>query len=1037
MVKYTYALFVFFLSCFTLHAQDAYKVKGTIVDFFTAQPISNASVSVKGSAILSSKAAADGSFEIDVASNYAVIEVTYPGYQTKQVPLYGKEKLTIGLVPEGNDVGEAIVRLPYNTANEKDLNGVYRVISKSYDKSIQYRDIYQLLQGTVPGLESRSFSGVPGEGASLNLGGVKSLYAGNEPLIVVDGLPVIDPVNTQSVVRGNLYNYLSDINVKDIESVTVLRDASAAGIYGSRAANGVILITTKEGTRKTFLDVSMQQGLSLRSKPLPVMNGNEYRSFLADRLNDQGLDPLTISQQFPFFSNLSNKSVDFWKYANNTDWQKEVSRNAFSQDYFVNLRGGDATSKYSFSVGYNNADGVGRGIDLARITLRSNLDFSITKKLSAGTHISFIRTQKNLMDQGYEERVNPLYLSLVKSPLMSPYRRSEIGEFSPFFDQPASEGLSNPLAVAEGVSNEVNDYWIHGSVFAKFNFNSSLNSKILFGIDRRGLEQDRFTPSNGIVPVNFDPKLDRTSEEQMINNSILSVEHTLTFEKQLNSVSHLLAFGGYNIEIANYKSVYGYSVHSTSDDFRGLGDGQKISMSGITEDYHNVSAFGNIDYSFRSKLFLKAGLRVDGSSKFGGKADGFKLFSVPFALLPNAGLTWKLKGERFLSNVSFLDELNLRTSWGITANQDIPVNARYSLYTYKFFLSNTGFVPGTLGNTKVKWETTNNFNAGINISVAKKALSLTLDYFKTRTTDLLIPQAIDGSSGTTFSWVNSGAINNNGVEIGLKSIGSAGAFIWNVGVNFSKYNNEIAGLPNGLTLTDGLYGYKSIAREGMAAGLIYGLKGNGVYSTQAQATSEGMSNYQGVPFRAGDFSYIDVNGDKIINDNDLQVIGDPNPDFFGGITTNLSYKSFELDGVFSFSSGNDILNVLRSKMETGAAYQNQSVTVLGRWATDGDIAKVPYTHYSSSVVDQPSSYFIEDGSYFKMKSLSLIYNLKRQIAFARSAQIYITGYNVFTLTKYLGWDPEGAAGQGVFSRGYDFGNYPQPKMFMIGIKVGL
>ncbi len=620
---------------------------------------------------------------------------------------------------------------------------------------------------------------------------------------------------------------------------------------------------------------------------------------------------------------------------------------------------------------------------------------------------------------------------------MSPYRRSDTGEFSPFFDQPASEKLSNPLAVAEGVSNEVNDYWIHGSVYAKYNFNSSLNSKILFGIDRRGLEQDRFTPSNGVVPVDFNPKLDRTSEEQMINRSILSVEHTLSFEKQLNSVSHLLAFGGYNFEIGNYKSVYGYSAHSTSDDFRGLGDGQKITMSGLAEDYHNISAFGNIDYSFRAKLFLKAGLRLDGSSKFGEDANGLKLLSVPFAVLPNAGLTWKLKGERFLNNVSFLDELNLRASWGITANQDIPVNARYSLYTYKFFLSNTGFVPGTLGVRKIKWETTNSYNAGLNLSAAKKALSLTLDYFNTRTTDLLIPQAIDGSSGTTFSWVNSGAINNQGVEIGMKSIGSAGDFIWNVGVNFSKYRNELTMLPNGLTLIDGLYGYKSIAREGMAAGLIYGLKGNGVYSTQAQATSEGLSNYQGVPFRAGDFSYIDVNSDKIINDNDLQVIGNPNPDFFGGITTNLSYKSFELDGVFSFSYGNEILNVLRSKLETGAAYQNQSVAVLNRWTTDGDNATVPYTHYSSTVVVQPSSYFIEDGSYIKMKSLSLIYNLKRQISFARSAQIYITGYNVFTLTKYLGWDPEGAAGQGVFSRGYDFGNYPQPKMFMIGIKVGL
>jgi TonB-linked SusC/RagA family outer membrane protein len=1037
MVKYTYALFVLFLSCFTLHAQDTYKVDGTVVDFFTSKPISNAGISMRGSAVISANADNNGTFEIEAPSEYSVIVVSYPGYQTMEIPLFGKGKVVVNLIPDGVDAGESKVRLPYYTVNEKELNGVFRVLSKGYDKGVQYRDIYQMLQGTVPGLESRSYSGVPGEGATLNLGGTRSLYTGNEPLVVVDGLPVINPVNVQSVVRGNIQNYLSDINVKDIESVTILRDASAAGIYGSRAANGVILITTKEGTRKTFLDVSMQQGLSLRSEPLPVLNADEYRSFLADRLNDQGLNQVEIQQKFPFFSNLNQNTAQYWKYANNTNWQKEVSRNAVSQDYFVNLRGGDATAKYSFSVGYNNAEGVGRGIDLSRITLRSNLDFSITKKLSAGTRISFVRTQKNLMDQGFEERVNPLYLSLVKSPLMTSYRRSDSGEFSQFLDPPSSENLSNPIAVVNGVTNEVDNYWIHGNVFTKYIFNRSLHTKILFGIDRRGLEQDRFTPSNGIVAVDFNPKYDRTSEEQMINSSILSVEHTLNFEKQLNSVSRLIAFGGYNIEIANYKSVYGYSVHSTSDDFKGLGDGQKITMSGISEDYHNISAFGNIDYSLGAKLFIKAGLRLDGSSKFGEQADGYNLFDVPFAVLPNAGLTWKLKGKRFMGNVSFLDELNLRTSWGITANQNIPVNARYSLYEHKFFLNNTGFAPLSIGNTRVKWESTDSYNAGIDISVAKKSLGLKIDYFMTKTTDLLLPQAIDGSTGYTFSWINQGAINNRGIEIGLNSIGNAGKFIWNIGVNISKYKNEISSLPNGLALIDGLYGYKSIASEGKPAGLIYGLQGNGIYSTAEQASYEGLSNYQGVPFKAGDFRYADVNDDKIINDNDLQVIGDPNPDFFGGITTNFSYKSFEIDGVFSFSYGNEILNVLRSKLETGSAYQNQSVAVLGRWTTDDDNAQIPYTSYSANVVSQPSSHFIEDGSYFKMKSLSLIYNLKKQISFARNAQVYITGYNVFTLTKYLGWDPEVTAGQGVFSKGYDFGNYPQPRMFLIGIKIGL
>ena len=1038
MIKYTYLFYVvLFLSCLTLHAQDTLTVKGTVVDFFTSQPIPNASISVKGSLGLSSSASAAGEFEIIVNSLNSVILISYPGYQTKNYPLFGKQTVEVNLVPEGIDVGESTVRLPYYTANEKDLNGSYRVIANSYDQNAQNRNIYQLLQGTIPGLASRAISGVPGEGASFSLGGIRSLYTQNQPLLIVDGLEVVDPVFNQSVVRGNVYNYLSDINVKDIETVTVLRDVSAAGIYGSRAANGAIVITTKEGTRKTFLDVSAQQGLSMRPKNIPVLNSEEYRSFLSDRLNNQGLSQSAINQRFPFFSNLSNTTAEYWRYANNTDWQKEVSRNAVSRDYYVNLRGGDATAKYSFNVGYNDEDGIGKGIDLSRFTLRSNLDFNISKKLSAGTRISFIRTQKNLMDQGYEERVNPLYLSLVKSPLMSPYKRSSEGVASIFYDQPASDGLSNPLAVAEGVSNEIKSSWILGSVFANYAITRTLGTKVSFGIDRRGLSEDRFTPSNGIVPVDFNPFYDRTSEEQTVNHQRIKMEHTFTFDKLFNQVNHLLVLGGYNVEMSDYKSNYGYSIHSTSDDFRGLGDGQAITMAGLREKYNNFSGFANANYNFRSKYLIKGGVRFDSSSKFGEDADGLNLFSAPFAVLPYAGLTWKLKGEKLFNNLSFLDEFNLRASWGLTANQDIPVNARHTVYTSRFFLNNPGFAPGTLGNNKVKWETTDSKNVGIDVSIFKNSLSLNVDFYKTSTTDLLMPQAVDGSTGYSYIWTNNGSIRNEGVEIGLNSIGNIGDFIWNIGLNLSKYNNVISDLPFGIPVMDGMYGYKSIAQEGSPAGLILGLKENGIYKTADEATSAGLSDYQGLPYQAGDFRFVDLNNDKVINDADWMVIGDSNPDLFGGITSNLSYKNFGIDAIFSFSYGNDILNVLRSKLETGAMYQNQSVKVLNRWMAEGDNTEVPYTRYASISNYQPSSYFIEDGSYLKMKSLSLTYKTKKQIAFARSAQLYVTGYNLFTLTKYLGWDPEVNAGQGVFSQGYDFGNYPQPKMFMVGIKIGL
>lgn len=1040
MIKYISVLILLFLSYVPLHAQKILKVQGTVVDYLTLKPVANADISVKGMISRSAQSSANGTFVIEVPSLYSVLVISYPGYQKKDLPLNGKLEVAVNLAPEDLDIDESQVRLPYYSANEKDLNGVYHVISKGYDKTLQYRDIFQMLQGTVPGLEVNAYSGVPGEGASLSMGGVRSLYTTNQPLVLVDGLPVIDPVFDQSVVRGNIYNSLADINAKDVESVTVLRDAAATGIYGSRAANGVIVITTKEGTNgKSFLDVSAQGGIAPRFRNIPVMNASQYLPYLSAKGYSQGMDQQTFNQQFPFYgyTSANANTVEYWKYSNNTNWQDEVTQNALNQDYYMNLRGGDKTSKYSLNTGYKNMQGVGRGISASEFTSRFNLDFKISPKFSAGTRTAFSRTDKNLMDQGFEERVNPLYLSLVKPPILTPFIKTADGEAGPFLSSVLYDNLSNPLAVINGVTNEVSNYWIMTSVYANYDINRNLKSKLVFGLNRRGISEDRFTPARGVVPVDNNPKYDRTSEEQMIEQQNVTVEHTLSYTKQLNPENRILAFGGYSFEFSKYSRTYGYSIHSTSDEFKGLGDGTKIAQEGISEKYHNISAFANFDYTFREKIFLKGGIRLDGSSKFGEKVnDGIKISSEPFAVLPYTGITWKLKAEPWMNKYSFLDEFNIRASWGITANQDIPVNARYSLYESKFYTFRPGIVPYSIGNNSIKWETTYNYNGGANISLLKKLIDVQFDYFMTKTTDLLVPKKLDGANGNSFYWTNDGSIKNQGFELAVKTMGSTANLTWKFGVSIARYKNKILSLPSGLPVLDGLNGYTSISKVGSPAGLIYGYKKTGVFSTAAEAA--GLLTDKGAPFKGGDYHYSDLNGDGIINSYDMQVIGNPNPKFFGGVTSAITYKNFSLDAVFSYSYGNEVLNVLRSKIENGPAYENQSAAVTNRWMAEGDVATIANTPYGDPAGNRrPSSGYIEDGSYFKMRTLTLSYNFNNKIGFARNAQIYFSGYNLFTISNYLGWDPEVAVGQGVFSRGYDFGNYPLSKTFMVGIKLGL
>jgi TonB-linked SusC/RagA family outer membrane protein len=1040
MMRNISVLILLFLSYLPVRAQKIIKVQGTVTDYITSKPVANANISVKNMISRTAQTSASGKFSIEVPSLYSVLVVAYPGYQNKEFPLNGNIEVLINLAPEDLDIGESTVRLPYFTGNQNDFNGVYHVLSKGYDKTLQYRDIFQLLQGTVPGLEVNAYSGVPGEGGSLSLGGVRSLYATNQPLVVVDGLVLIDPIFDQSIVRGNIYNSLADINVKDIESITVLRDAAATGIYGSRASNGVIVITTKEGTNgKSILDVSIQGGVSTRFKQIPVLDATTYLPYLSGKINSASLDQATISQQFPFFSNIQAGTVEHYKYANNTDWQKEITRNAISQDYYMNLRGGDKTSKYSLNVGYKDMEGVGRGVKAGEFTSRFNLDFKISPKFSAGTRTAFSRTEKKLMDQGYEERVNPLYLSLVKPSILTPFIKTEDGVSGPFLSSVLFDNMSNPLAVINGVSNEVSNFWIMSSVFANYDFNKALKTKLLFGLNRKSISEDRFTPARGIVPVDFNPKYDRTSEKQDIEQQNMTVEHTLNYIKQINPENRILALAGYNFEFSKYSRNYGYSVHSSSDEFKRLGDGARIAQEGTSEKYNNISAFVNIDYAFKEKYLLKAGLRLDGSSKFGTDVtEGIKISSVPFASLPFIGATWRLKAEPWLNKIVALDEFNLRTSWGITANQDIPVNSRYSLYESKFYTFRPGIAPYSIGNNRIKWETTHNFNAGFDFSILKRLLNIEFDFFSTKTTDLLVPRKIDGANGNSFYWTNDGSISNQGFELGVNTMGNSRDFAWKFGINIAKYRNEILSLPSNLPIIDGINGYTSIAKVGSPAGLLYGYKYLGVYSTSAEASASGLKTDKGLAYQAGDYKYQDLNGDGYITELDMQVIGNPNPDFFGGVTANLMYNNFGLDAIFSYSSGGKILNVLRSKLENGAAYENQSVAVLGRWQAEGDVTTIANTPYSDpSGNRRASSQYIEDGSYFKMRTLTLSYNVNKKIGFVRNAQVYFSGYNLFTISNYLGWDPEVAVGQDAFSRGYDFGNYPLPQTFMLGIKLGL
>lgn len=1044
---------VFTVCCFyALHAQDSTNtaglmpvvaqpgfttIHGSIVDVLTKQPLSKVSISIRNFRARTIETSGD-TFQINVPSPYAILIFSYPGYQTKEVALSGNTSVRVALVKEGVNVGESQVKLPYYTEYENNLNGSYHVIAKTQDKIEENPSVFQMVQGTVPGLSSTNYSGVPEEGAFLDIRGTHSLFATNNPLIVVDGFPISNTVVENPIIKGNVYNFLSDLNVKDIESITVLRDAAAVGIYGSRASNGAIVIQTSSGTSgKTLLDFTSQVSMGEKFKDIPMMDATSYSSFLSNKLYQQGYTSNEINQSYPFFTGTQSQTSEYWRYANNTNWQDEVKQTSFSQDYYLGLRGGDGTSKYLFSVGYKDQSGNIKGVDVNRINTRFNLDFKLLKKLSVGTRVYYSKTHKNLMDQGYDEANNPLYISLVKPSILAPYLKNSLGQNTPVYDNYTFDGLSNPLAITNNVENNMDVNWLVGNVYLNYEILKNLSTKVNMGLDWRNTDVNRFLPSEGRV-VSSEGYI-RSSEQELSKATNVWVEHTLSYEKTFNYLHHLRVYGGYNFETSKLKSDYGLTVNSPSDDFTGLGNGTKIKVDGENISIHGLALFGNVDYDFKNKVTLTIGTRIDGSSRFGKNADApLKFSNSPFAVLPYGGIAWKLSSEPWMRGLRFVDELKLRASAGITANQDIDPSIGYSTYESKYYSNGPGLIPSGMANSSIKWETNYNYDGGLDFSTFNKALRLQLDYFYTKTTDLLAPVAVDGTTGSSFYWSNGGEMENSGIEAGVSTMGKLGKLNWNVGFNIATSKNKITKLPGGKPVISDYYGYKSIAIVGKAAGLFYGYKSLGVFASDAEAEAANLTGNNGQQFKGGDFHYEDIDNNNQITDADMQVIGDPNPDFYGGIYTGFSYANFDLDAQFSFSYGNDVMNVLRSKLETAKGYENQSVAVGSMWKENGDLTSIANTPYRDPMNNRrASSNWVEDGSYFKLRALTLAYNINKRLAFVRNARVFVSCYNVFTATKYLGWDPEVRTGVSVFTRGYDFGNMPATRTLLLGIKLGL
>jgi len=1016
-------------------------ITGTVKEGATGKALPGISVSAgKYSAALTDD---KGQFKINVSNRDAVITISGPGYERKIIALKGKSSIAVNLFEEGYKSVYEMAMMPYSTVSKNQVpNAVASINTQgSWNRALETPDSY--LQGRVAGLDVVRRSGTPDIGADMLIRGYHSLYGTNQPLIVVDGVIYDNNNYSKSIISGHVTNHLADIDVKDIDNITVIKDGNSS--YGTRGGNGVILITT--GRAKdvaTRFDFAAYGGFNSTVKELPVMQADNYRIYLADVLKTiPGVTDAQIQAQ-PYFND--NPNPNYYTYHQNTDWQKQVVGNSSSQNYYMKVTGGDNIATYALSVGYLGNHGLTNNTNLTRYESRFNATLNLSKRLTSRVNMAFSKAEQNLRDQGQAYNTNPLYLALIKAPFMYPYQISSANVQSPNIAKVDTFGISNPIAAANKIKELNRNYRFVGSVGFDYLLNTDFTLKTVLGLTYDKVREDGFYPSTGIAPLNFSTFV--ANDEAFANVqrlfSLYNDTH-LQYSHEINKSNQVSANLGFRFNNSNAESDYGYGFNTASDDFVSLSGANSATriVGGTLGKWNWLNTYANVDYNALNKYFLSFNIAVDGSSRFGTEIPGaLGINGSKYAVLPSVAASWLVSSEKFMADNKFIELLKLRASYGLVGNDDIGNYSSKSLYTSQNFLSRQGLVPLGIGNPGIQWESVAKLNLGLDAGFFGERLNVSVDVYNDKTSKMLIYQQANSGTGFTYALTNSGAMRNNGIELDITGrVINKSNLKWDMGLNLSANRNKVTALPDGNIITS-YGGATMITQVGQPANLFYGYKTNGVYTSNAEAAASGLSNKLAsgytAAFQGGDVRFVDVNGDKVIDEKDKQVIGNPNPDLIGAYSNRITYKRFSLDAMFAFSLGNDIYNGTRASLESLSGVQNQTLSAVNRWRVDGQVTNVPRASYGDPQANSRfSDRWIENGSYLRLRTVSISYNVPIKGNVLRSATVYATGNNLFTMTKYLGYDPEFSASGSIFSRGVDVGLEPMVTSMQLGIRIGL
>jgi TonB-linked SusC/RagA family outer membrane protein len=743
--------------------------------------------------------------------------------------------------------------------------------------------------------------------------------------------------------------------------------------------------------------------------------------------------------------NDDKSSGSYYAYHNETDWQKLVTQKAQTKNVYLKVTGGDNIARYAISLGFLTNDGLTKKTDLGRYNMRFNGDLNLSRHMTATTNLSFTFSEQNLRDQGYSYKTNPMFLALVKAPFLRTNDVSATGVESPIIADRDTLNTSNPVALTELGQGLNKTYRFLGSIGFNYEFNKHFSLSTNVGVIYHKVRENFFVPRKGVVPDSLTTAIAFNRLGTQVNSLFsLFSDSRATYNTSINKLHFITARAGVRYLKDKSEQDFGLGFNSPIDELVSVGNGINAlrKIGGEIGESKWFDIYANAEYSFKDKYFVSFNAAADASSRFGNNIDkALNINGNSFAVLPSVAAAWVISSEK-TNPVGNVDLLKLRASYGLTGNDDIGNYTSQLTYTSQNLLGMQGLVRAGLANNQLQWEQVKKINAGFDGALFNERLQFTFDYYSSKTDKLIVYEQLPTASGFDYAVTNSGALKTSGLEVSVTSrLINCKNFNWDAGFNLGRYNSKVTQLPSG-RFTTAFGGATYVTQVNYAPNEFFGWQANGVFSTDTEASAAGLSIRKAdgslVPFKGGDVRFADINNDKVIDDNDRMNLGNPNPDFYGAFWNKFSYKRFSVSAFFSFVSGNEVFNYTRSQLESMSNAYNQTEAVNNRWRTNGQITNTPKATWGDPMGNSRfSSRWIEDGSYLRLRTATFSYDMPFKAGFFKYATVYATGNNLFTLTKYKGYDPEFSPTESIFGQGVDNMLEPQVRSVQLGFRLGL